>query len=342
MRSAIIPLILVLATPVAVHAASADPEAWSSDGEVLHANAAGIGLPQTTAGLSLVKSGEIADGDEGGQGLDNYAQFTSSDGVIQATAYIYRPSYADAAISAYMTDKAIRDRFGPAERTAYGVAPAGAHPHTAIRASYRAADGALVTTAAFVHAGPWLVKLRVTGPAERAEEVESGMTGLLSGLQFDSRSTPSRVAASAIGACPVADGPGASTVPEMQAGRTDSADAAFPRDGQDTMCIRGTVTVGNERYDMLQASAAGSGASAVVIPLNDAGRVMRLDGIAATGGYRLTVHEVGGVSIESSFDRLPSTRQIAAVIDGDALTDAGSATKAPVARAITGAVRAAR
>jgi hypothetical protein len=317
---------LALALPASALAAApvGDGGAWETDANNVRASAAGISVPQQAGTLSLVKSGEISNS---GEGLDNYAQFASEDGVVQGTAYIYMPSYADAAVSAYMTDKAIHERFGPqTKRIAYGLAPAGGHAGVAIRSVYSGADGELITAAALVHAGRWLVKLRVTGTADRAAEVKAGLDAMLAKLQFDKTSLPVTATADRIGACPVADGPGAAVmdVPTSASDATAVAEGkaepassfSFPRDGRDGMCVRGTARVGADTYDILQTASGADGAAPVLIPLDDAGRVMRFDRITGSSGYRLTVHQVGRTDVYNVYDRIPTSSQIAAIIDG--------------------------
>ncbi|HEX7782119.1 MAG TPA: hypothetical protein VF509_04875 [Sphingobium sp.] len=315
MRHAVLSLLAAMVLPATVHAAlsNADEGAWTSGDDGLRASAAGITLPQSAGSLSLTKSGEIS---EQGEGLDNYAQFASGDGVIQATAYVYMPSYADAAISAYMTDKAIHEHFGPqTRRTAYGATAAGRYRNAAIRSVYNGADGQLVTEAAFIHAGRWMIKLRVTGPVDRAQDVKFGMDALLGGMQFDKDAVPTQVAARDVGPCPVTDGPGARIVKDRTAAQDQIGDLAFPHDGRDILCVRGTVQVGDASYDMLQATGDGLH-SPVLVPLNDAGKVMRFDHMPAGDGYRLTVHQVGRTDVYGAYDRIPTRQQIAAIIDG--------------------------
>ena len=105
---------LGLAMPALAHA-DEDAEAWTPTATALRANAAGISLPQTVGGLSLAKSGEASNG---GRAVDNYAQYLSQDGAVQATLYVFMPTYADASLAAYMTDKAIMERFGAKTRRA--------------------------------------------------------------------------------------------------------------------------------------------------------------------------------------------------------------------------------
>lgn len=303
---------LCLAVPSLAQAAD-DAEAWLPGDASIRAPGAGVSLPQTVAGLSLAKSGEASNG---GRAVDNYAQYLSEDGVIQATLYVYLPTYADASLAAYMTDKAVMERFGAkTRRTAYASVPAAGRADSAIRAVYDgAADGALTTAAGFVHAGRWIVKIRVTGPTERRAEVLAGLDGMLANLALDDAAglhvtTPARFAA-----CPVAP-TGDATL--TQAKPTDDAapqDVRIPRDGKDALCIRGTVTTADGRYDMLQQ--AGQRDGAIIVPIDDSGTVLAFDPASDAKGYKLSIHMVGQTDLYGTYDRVPSPRQIAAILDG--------------------------
>ena len=305
---------LCLTAPSLARAAD-DAEAWTTTDTAIRAEAAGIALPQNVAGLSLAKSGEASNG---GRAVDNYAQYLSEDGAVQATLYVYLPSYADASLAAYMTDKAVMERFGPkTRRTAYASAPVAGHADSAIRAVYDdAADGALTTAAAFVHAGRWIVKMRVTGPTERRAEVLAGMDGMLSALTFDDPAalhvtTPARFAA-----CPSAAEQG-----DARLTRTDAADTAsvpqdvrLPREGRDALCIRGTVQTAQGSYDMLQQAGRADGA--IIVPVDDSGTVMAFDPAQQGAGYKLSIHMVGQTDLYGTYDRVPTARQVAAILDG--------------------------
>jgi hypothetical protein len=314
MRLIYLPLLLMMASSPAL-AQAPERDAWTTEQDGLRVTAADIALPQAAGGLSLVKSGQIADG---GEGLDNYAQFTSDDGVVQATAYIYMPSYADAAVAAYITDKAILDRFGPStRRTAFGVAAAGGHDGVAIRSIYTGADGALVTSAALIHAGAWIVKLRVTATADRAGDVGRGLDAMLAGLRFGPAASPHAAQARNVAACPVSDRQDAVVLnapSDVEIVRT--GDQGFPHDGRDGLCLRSTVQMGKDSYDVLQAANGPEQTASIIIPMDDAGKVMRFDRLSSGAGYRLTVNQVGRTDIYSSYDRIPTTRQIAGIIDG--------------------------
>lgn len=283
------PVLLFFSATAPIAPALASDGPWQVDGDRIVANGAGVALPQTVAGLSLTKSGEIPAAQEA---LNSYARYESEDGAIQATAYVYRPDFADASVAAYVTDRAIVDRFGAAtHRIQVGTRDAATRPDTAIRSVYSAADGALVTAAAFVQAGAWLVKLRITGPADRAAEVEAGLDGLLDGFHADQPTLLRTADARPFQACE----------------KTGAATGAY--------CVRGQVIVGEDAYDMLQPAAdSQSDPSSVVIPLDDAGRVMRFTR-NDNRGYRLLIQDVGKTEGVQDYDRLPSSTQIARLIN---------------------------
>ncbi|WP_022682695.1 hypothetical protein [Sphingobium bisphenolivorans] len=304
----ILSAVLALSAPALVRAAE-EQEAWTPTTTALRADAAGISLPQTVGGLSLSKSGELS---KGGRGVDNYAQYLSDDGAIQATLYVYLPSYADASLAAYMTDKAIMARFGSkTRRTAYGSVPVAGRSHGAIRAVYDdAADGALTTAAAVVHSGRWLVKLRITGPADRRGEVVSGLDAMIGGLKFDDAGAIRAATPARFPACPVADKGDARLTEPSSPGR-----AARPasHDGG-AHCVRGKVEAAEGSYDILQQAGVQDGA--VIVPVDDAGTVLAFDPADASKGYRLSIHSVGQTDLYGVYDKVPSARQIAQIIDG--------------------------
>ncbi|MCI4589990.1 hypothetical protein MOK15_07775 [Sphingobium sp. BYY-5] len=303
---------LCLAVP-SLAQATEDAEAWTPTGSAIRANAAGIDLPQTVAGLSLSKSGEASNG---GRAVDNYAQYLSEDGAVQATLYVYMPTYADASLAAYMTDKAIMERFGArTRRTAYASAPAAGQAGRAIRAVYDdAADGALTTAAGFVHAGRWIVKIRVTGPTERRADVLAGLDGMLSGLAFDDASLLLATAPASFSACPAAETGDARLAKADPAEQAVPQDVRIPRDGKDALCVRGTVTTADGRYDMLQQAGRSDGP--IIVPVDDSGTLLAFDPEADAQGYKLSIHMVGQTDLYGVYDKVPSPRQVAAILDG--------------------------
>ncbi|WP_311267527.1 hypothetical protein [Sphingobium sp. WCS2017Hpa-17] len=302
---------LCLAVPSLAQAA--DGEAWTPTQDAIRADAAGISLPQTVAGLSLAKSGEASNG---GRAVDNYAQYLSEDGAVQATLYVYLPTYADASLAAYMTDKAVMERFGAkTRRTAYASAPAAGRADSAIRAVYDdAADGALTTAAGFIHAGRWIVKIRITGPTERRAEVLKGLDGMLAGLTVDDPASLHATAPASFAACPAAPTADARLTPAKPAEQAVPQDVLIPRDGKDALCIRGTVTTAEGSYDMLQQVGRSDGA--IIVPVDDSGTVLAFDPATDAPGYKLSIHMVGQTDLYGLYDRVPNPHQIAAILDG--------------------------
>lgn len=305
-------LLAGIAATLTPHAMAADDGAWTMAGDMIRVAAAGISAPTTLATMALDKTGEISNG---GRGIDNIAQYVSADGAVQASIYIYMPGFADAALGAHMTDRAIMERFGPAtRRTSYDSVGVGGRPDAAIRAVYDdAGDGTLTTAAAMIHAGRWLVKLRITGPSERRAEVLADLDAMLSGLRFDPSATPLAAAPLVPASClvqargiarPVDDG---------------SADLAarqpgFPSDGRDALCVRGHVKTASGALEILQG--VGDARGSVLVPVDDGGTVMAFDPVGTSGAYRLSIHSVGRTEVYDAYDRLPSEAQIAAILDG--------------------------
>jgi hypothetical protein len=304
----LLPALFFASAPALVHAAQ-EREAWSISDTSLRSDAAGISLPQTVGGLSLTKSGEVSNG---GKGIDNYAQYLSEDGAIQATLYVYLPSYADGSLAAYMTDRAITERFGTkTRRTAYATAPIAGNANRAIRAVYDdAADGALTTAAGLVHAGRWLVKLRVTGPTERRKEVLAGLDGMLNSLHFDKPQSVQPIAPTHFAACPSQDAADATLT--AQASETLANVAGSGEKA--AFCIRARVQTADGSYDVLQQQKGPN--SAVIVPIDDAGTVMAFDPTTSGTGYQMSIHSVGQTELFGVYDRIPSPRQIAEIIDG--------------------------
>lgn len=299
--------LLALGAP-AIGRAAQQAEAWTPSENSLRADAAGISLPQTIGGLSLSKSGEVSNG---GKGVDNYAQYLSDDGAIQATLYIYLPSYADGSLAAYMTDKAIMERFGTrTHRTAYDSVALAGQPGRAIRAVYDdAADGALTTAAAFAHAGRWLVKLRVTGPTERRKDVLAGLDGMLKGLRFDQPQALRPLKPANFSPCPKLATGGAPF------GQPDTAEAqTVPVDGQEPLCIVDKVIAADGSYDMLRQSARPNGA--VIVPIDDAGTLLTFRPTESGQGYQFSIHSIGQTELFGVYEKVPSAAQIAQILDG--------------------------
>lgn len=285
MRLPLFALALFCATPAFAQGPAS--ETWVTTSDTVRAQAAGIALPQQAGALALVKTGEISDF---GSGINSYAQYASADNVVQATAFIYKPGFADTALATLATERAIFERFGPTTRRAsQQVTGAGDHANTALRTIYTgAADGQLVLASAFVHSGGWIVKLRVTATSDRQADVEAGVSAMLNGLSFDTPSALQRASAVELKNCTV---------------------------DNKALCRLGTIKVDEASFDILQVADANASGS-VVIPIDDAGALLRFDRVAGGEGYTLTRYGLDSSTASGRYATLPDARQMAAIIDG--------------------------
>lgn len=308
MRLSIYAMALMFATTSVARAD--EPDNWTTTADAVHAQAAGISLPQQAGLLNLTKTGEISDE---GATPNSYAQYASTDNVVQATIFLYRPGFADTAIAALGTERALIDRFGPSTRKASQiVTAAGGRKNVALRTIYSgAADGQLVLAAAFVRSGEWILKLRVTATADRAADVEAGVDALLQGLAFDKPAEVQAARTVAVADCAV------DTAPALPV-----ADAAFPRNGADALCRRAIVKVGEASFDMLQPAQGGN---LVLVPTDDAGGLLRFDRLA-DGSYMMTRYGTGAAAQPKRYDALPNAEQMAAIIGGSDAASSRTAT----------------
>ncbi|MDX3909727.1 MAG: hypothetical protein QHC67_07895 [Sphingobium sp.] len=297
MRLPLIALCLLCSAPAF---AQERADSWQTTDAAVHATAAGISVPQQAGGLALVKTGEIS-----GEGADIYAQYVSADNVVQATIFVYRPGFADTAVAALATERTLIERFGPAtRRDVQQVTSAGGHDGVALRTLYSgAADGELVLAAGFVRSGDWIVKLRVTAPADRKADVEAGIDALLRGLSFDNPAALQRASLATWKDCTAS----ASTA-------SAAASASFPRNGADALCRAGVVKVADATFDMIQPAVPNASGS-VLIPTDDAGGLLRFDRMAE-GGFRMTRFGPGAVKSITRLAKLPDAEGIAAIISG--------------------------
>ncbi|MGK2912426.1 MAG: hypothetical protein ACSLE1_21925 [Sphingobium sp.] len=311
MRLAFLAFTLAIASPAFAQAAPVD--SWTTTSDAVHAGPAGLSLPQQAAGLTVVKTGDIS---SDSLGMDSYAQYTSDDNVVQATVFIYKPAFADTAIAALGTERALIDRFGQdTKRISQAVTSAGGKAGVALRTIYSGAGGQLVLAASFIRSGDWIIKLRVTATADRLADVEAGLDGLLKAIRFDSPADLRAANLVMVSDCSTA-GSSAAT----------PASPAFPRDGADALCRRGLVHVGESSFDMLQP--AGRDAAAMLVPTDDAGGLLRFAPVADGKGYRMTRYGSGASENAAHYAVLPDARQMAAILSGGTAKAGKSTTTA--------------
>lgn len=190
-------LALALSTPVHAQPAPVKPAIVTSEKAVTIVPAQ-IGLPQQAGLMTLESSKEY-----GPDGFDSVIQYASPDKQINGTVFVYFPSLPDTGLTFLATDAIIRKRFGKGTEIASdqltsvgGVADAGR------KIVYRgASDGTRSTVAMFVRAGNWIIVLRMSGPASRAQEIEAQIDAIAAQLTFGKDSDPRPATSVAISKC---------------------------------------------------------------------------------------------------------------------------------------------
>jgi hypothetical protein len=303
--------------------------AWKVDEGRAQLRAAGISLPDRAATLTLVKTGEFS---HKGESLDNVAQYHSSDRAIFATAYIYLATYADAALSSYATRKAILERFTTARLESETVVPFAGRADGAIRQIYTGAvaEGQqTATVAGFARIGSWVIKLRATGPADRAAEVTGALDALISGAATSNPDAlvypvaPLKMSSP----CPAPDGP----APQLMKGeyarsavvmggllggsmisvekRQDiEAQVAFPRNGATPACVRGQWKSGTNTVELLQP-AGESSPDVMLALLDDLGTTIAVERWLDRPAYTIKRYAIGEVTVAGTLDRAPTSEQ---------------------------------
>jgi hypothetical protein len=138
--------------------------------------------------------------DPKGDGADVSAQYESPDGKILGTIFLYAPTRPDAGLTFLATDETILRRFGPTAKRVHdelvpvdGIASAGRRVVYTGKTDPKLSgdpDGRIYSTAAFIRAGEWIMKVRVSGPISRSDEIEKDLNSLVAGLKFDPKRKP--------------------------------------------------------------------------------------------------------------------------------------------------------
>lgn len=314
---------------------------WENPTDALpHPRQAAIGVPREAGSHRLT---ELSDFNDSG-GLDNIAQYRLPDSELFATLYIYRTTLADPAIASIATDTVIRARFGSETRPASDtIVSAGGHDGVARRILYEAPEAA--TLAAFLRAGPWTVKLRVSGPAAARDEVEAVADAILAGLTFGEGLIPPPFEPYELTACPVEPGGALARHIELQEDRARAATlgAALTVAGRivDRSLSIPEGTSGTRLCAMASRAAAPSqyvtalrrtdhDADIDFLLVGDSGRAFELllPPSESWPGYHLAFHTTAEATIFGPFNRAPSVDQLMAVVTGGDASWLGN----PVAR----------
>jgi hypothetical protein len=330
---------MALAAPAAAVAQAPAPttSVWRRDNDRVTLVTPAISFPAQAGTARLTEAREFS---HPGEGLDNVVQYASADRSVLATAYVYYPGLPHVGLSAYATDRAIRQRSGEALRfLGTQVTRAGGHEDVAVRNDYSGFAGSMASSAAFVRAGRWIVKLRVSGPENKRDEVMSAMTALLEGIRFEGEVLPTAAAPLQISPCASASDTPARLLPDDMAQTAENAIvipfARTPESGDegtgeafplalrfdDRWCTWTLARIGNSEVAILRAAglpenpADRVGRSRLIAPLTDAGGTLEV--VETREGRFVTLHhQIGETRVLGTFDALPSDEQIVAIIAG--------------------------
>lgn len=302
---------------------------WKGSKDRIAAPPANVSFPREMGGLRLTGTSESSDK---GSSLDNVAEYRSADRAIWGTIYVYRPGYPDAAIAAYMTDRAIRLTYGSGlKRLSQAVVSIGGQPGSAIRMTYSGGvirdSGPLASAAAFAHVSGWILVFRVSGPIDRPTEVAAALDAMLATTQFTADAYVLPAAPLDFGPpCPArpsgtvkpfnSENPGANAlgaammmtiVVDKPKKKDDALTPNFPADGLTRVCVRGTLA--DPGLDVLQPAGVDD-PDIILLPLNDTGDTIWVRKNILGGGYTLGKADIGRTRILGEVDRMPDTDQL--------------------------------
>lgn len=329
-------LFLLLLTGFALPTWAAEPPAVTTSEGRVSFNRAGISLPARLATLAVAETKEFS---HPGEGVDSYALYRSADEKVVASVYVYYPGISHAGLAALATDAAIKiNSESPVTALGSRIVAAAGHPAAAVRSDYRGYLGNLASSAAFVKAGRWTIKVRVSGPEPRRAEVEAGMSAILDmvrvepslavrpGSIIETPDCPSNRIADArirpdVGAEIMEDVIAFGTLdPTGDIGANRRDGKARPSRIGDRWC-RQMLASGRNRITLLRSADTEAGAAAeyakslLLILYSDAGGVLEV--VRSRGRYVLLNHAIGETNLLASFDSLPSDGQLVQVLTGN-------------------------
>jgi len=342
-----LPFLLVLAMMPAAAVAKPAPSAadaqqnklWVQTGESILLKKAGIAFPSKLGDLSISGTKEFS---HAGEGLDAAVQYSSPDEQVYATAYLFFPGLAHPGLAAWATDNAIRT--GSPSLVGGGemrIANAAGVSEGAIQADYSNYRNGQASSAAFIKAGRWLVKLRVSGPEARKQEVESAMAALLAGIRVPKGTTVYPARPLSITPCPKGEGSsGARMLADPATGEKlaqaflgtfDGAGieakvagtqktTVLPSRVPTAFCRSNEVVVGDAHIPVLRSADAApeavDGRTRLIVILSDSGSMLELVYLTNFKRYLLLHHDIGGTALLSGWDGVPSDAQIANWLSG--------------------------
>lgn len=315
-------------------------EYWTASDQRMTFTAARISFPRRVGAVGLNRS--IAFGQRN-VGLDNGLIYASDDHALIATVYVYLPGLAHEGLTAVATEHFMRIQSGAGFRPLGSrVTGAGGREGVAIRADFSGfRDANEASSSAFLKAGRWIVKLRVSGPESRRADVERTMTALLEEIRFEGDIVPRAAEPIALVDCPPA-----AAAPAAALLATNAADAmedaimavavglhddrragaterrADPPRFAPRWCVSSLRQAGRYALPTLRALPSAptedSRRSVAVAILNDSSGVVEVveRRFRNRSRYILLHHSTGQTRVLGAYDALPGDAQLNAVLGG--------------------------
>jgi hypothetical protein len=190
--------------PAATGQAQAAPaERWARSETQISSSLAGIAFPLSAGAIRLNGARDFSNAETG---IDSALQYSSADGKVIGTVYVYMPGLAHPGVTAFATEEVMRGNSPtPLRRVRSSLVPVGNVPNGAIRNDYENYRS-LFSSAAFFKTGRWMIKLRVSGPSERRAEIEAAMDALLRGARIGVKNPVLAASVLEVGNCSAGEG----------------------------------------------------------------------------------------------------------------------------------------
>lgn len=329
-------------------------ELWVRSGSQIALVPARTAFPLVAGPISFAGNREFS---HEGEGIDAGLHYRSADQQVLGTVYVYLPGLSHSGLAAYATDQGIRvSSQTPVRVTRTSVVAAGNVERSAIRVEYENYRGGLASSAAFIKAGRWTVKIRVSGPQARSADVAASMDALLRGIEFGRANPPHPAMPINVSDCPAGVGQQDArslpdpAAPEMAAhamlgtfdgGGIEATDengarSYLPSRVPQDFCLSSRAAVGTAQIPVLRAAGGPprsiDGRTRLMAVISDSGTWIEVVHAPNLNRYLILYHQIGSTALLGGYDNVPSDRQIADLLNnpaGDAARIRSSITLRP-------------
>lgn len=308
---------------------------WFKNGDGMSVHHSGITLPQK---IDILKISTNEQPKSGINGLDNLIQYVSGDSDVFASIYIYRPAYADAELTSYMTNTAIRLGFGTAQPDVDTLSSLANIENAAIVKAYKATGKGLATAAAFAQVGQWIIKIRVSGPQSEYDQVMQIMNASLATIKLDDDVKAETLSLKQPTPCIVKLKGSAKNVKLSAEDQTASAlfsgllgslatgnsnndedsgaeDSITKRVSFNEWCVADSFEISGNPFSVFRSIDEKD--SAIMFPFSDAGHIFITTATLLSETRSLSLFEIGSISNYGEFDSDLSTKQYSEILTGN-------------------------